>query len=145
MDIDLRQGMKAIANTIAAVRPGGLLIDFVRAEEGVGHMGSAGAPSWMGRRTLRMLAPLLLRVLARSRSARQGQEFKFFAYFALEALRRNDLIIYAPTVPREFAARAPTAEFSRTIDETWTLARRKFPGRADVLVFPAGGVTFPIL
>ena len=145
LDIDLRQGLKALAHTLAAVRPGGLLIDLVRAQEGVGHMGSTRARPWMGRRTLKLLAPLILWWLPRSRSARQGQEFKFFTYFALQAFRRNNLIIYAPTAPREFAAGMPTAEFSWTLDEMWTLARRRFPGRADVLLFPAGGVTYPIV
>jgi len=145
MDIDLRQGLKALANTIAAARPGGLLINLVRAEEGTGHMGPAGARPRMGRRTLRVLAPLLLRLLPRRRSAEQGQEFKFFTYFALQAFRRNDLLLYAPNIPREFAARVPTAEFCWHLDEMWRLARRKFPGRADVLVFPAGGVTYPIV
>ena len=145
MDIDLRQGLKALASTIAAARPGGLLIDLVRAEEGVGHMGSTRARRWMGRRTLKLLAPILLRALGKSRVAQQGQELKFFTYFALQALRRNDLILYAPTVPKEFAARVPTAEFCWTLDEMWALARQKFPGRADVLIFPAGGVTYPIV
>ena len=145
MDLDLRQGFKALANGIRAVRPGGLLIDLVYAVEGVGHMGMGKKKPPLGRSALRLLAPLLLWGLPRKRSAAQGEEDKFFTYFALQGLRRNDLLLYAPTIPRGFAANVPFAEFSWTLDELWTIARRRMPGRADVLVFPAGGVTYPIL
>lgn len=144
MDIDLRQGLKALANTIHAVRPGGLIIDVVRAKEGVGHMALGGAPP-LGRAMLKLLAPLLLKALPRKRSSGQGEEYKFFTYFGLQALRRNHLLVYAPSVPREFAATVPIAEFAWTLDELWAAARRRFPARADVLVFPAGGVTYPVL
>lgn len=144
MDIDVRQGLKALANTIHAVRPGGLIIDMVRAEEGVGHMAAGGAPR-MSRGLLKLLAPVLLKALPRKRSSGQGEEFKFFTYFGLQALRRNHLLVYAPSVPREFAATVPIAEFAWTMDELWAAARRRFPSRADVLVFPAGGVTYPVL
>jgi len=145
MNIDLRQGLKALANNIRAVRRGGLLIDMIRAEEGVGHMGTDRRKPLLGRRALKLLAPLLLKALPRTRSASQGEEFKFFEYFALQALRRNHLLLYTPTVPREFAATVPFAEFSWTLDETWAIAQRRFPGRADVLLIPAGGVTYPIV
>jgi len=127
------------------VRRGGLLIDMIRAEEGVGHMGTDRRKPLLGRRALKLLAPLLLKALPRTRSASQGEEFKFFEYFALQALRRNHLLLYTPTVPREFAATVPFAEFSWTLDETWAIAQRRFPGRADVLLIPAGGVTYPIV
>jgi nickel-dependent lactate racemase len=41
MDQDLRQGVKALANTIRAVRSGGVQITLVQAEEGVGVFGLA--------------------------------------------------------------------------------------------------------
>ena len=145
MDLDLRQGFKALANGIRAVRTGGLLFDLVFAEEGVGHMGMGKKKPLLGRSALRLLAPLLLWGLPRTRAAAQGEEDKAFTYFALQALKRNDLVFYAPTMPREFAANVPFAEFSWTLNELWTIARKRMPGRADVLVFPAGGVTYPIL
>ncbi len=145
MDIDLRQGLKAVANTIRAVRPGGLLIDLVRAEEGAGHMAPGRRLSPFARRAVKLLAPLLLRRLVHTRSAAQGEEFKFFTYFGLQTLRRNDVLLYAPSVPRESAGSVPFAQFAWTLDEIWAMARRKFPGKADVLIIPAGGVTYPIL
>lgn len=144
MDLDLRQGLKALANSLHAVRPGGLLIDMVRAEEGVGHMAARHSPR-VGRPVFKLLAPLLAEALRRRRSNGQGEEFKFFTYFGLQALRRNDLLVYAPSVPREFARTAPIAEFAWSLEELWAAARRRFPGAADVLVFPSGGMTYPVL
>jgi len=144
MDIDFRQGLKALANNIRAVRPGGLLIALIRATEGTGHMPSERRRPALSRGMLKLLAPLLLRVLPRKRSAAQGEEFKFFTYFGLQALRRNQLLVYAPTVSREFAAGMPFAEFAWTPDEMWAMARGRFAGEAEVLVVPAGGVTYPL-
>jgi nickel-dependent lactate racemase len=143
MDIDLRQGLKALANNIRAVRPGGLMITLVRAREGVGHMSESRPP--LNRAMLKLLAPVLLRALARKRSNQQGEEFKFFTYFGLQALRRNHLLVYAPTVSPEQARSLPVAEFAPTLERLWACARRRFPRAADVLIVPAGGVTYPIL
>jgi nickel-dependent lactate racemase len=144
MDIDFRQGLKALANSIRAVRPGGLLINLIRAEEGFGHLefGPRRAPN---RRILKMLAPLLLKGIPRRTSAEQGEEMKFFQYFALQALRRNNLLIYAPSVSPAYASSVPVAHFCWNMDSLWHAARRRFPGRADVLISPAGGVTYPVL
>ena len=49
METDLRQGVKALANTIRAVKPGGTLIVLVRAEEGVGVFGLAERKLPIGR------------------------------------------------------------------------------------------------
>jgi nickel-dependent lactate racemase len=144
MDIDLRQGLKALANTISASRPGGVVIDLVRAIEGTGHMAvNGGSP--LGHRGLKLLAPLLVQAVARKRSSGQGEEFRFFQYFGLQALRRNHLLVYAPTVPRHVARRMPLAEFAWTLEEVWRKGRRYCSRGARVAVFPAGGVTYPVL
>ena len=67
MDQDLRQGVNALANTLRAVRPGGLHITCARAIEGGGGMGLAERRLPVGPRTLHALAPLLLRLVPRRR------------------------------------------------------------------------------
>ncbi len=138
MDTDLRQGLKALANNLRAVRPGGVLIGFIRAEEGIGHIQPARNP---GRRVLKLLAPLLLQLLPRRHTASQGEEFKFFTYFGLQALRRNRLLLYAPSIPKPFARSVPFAEFAWTLEDLWATS----PKKAEVLIVPNGGVTYPIL
>jgi nickel-dependent lactate racemase len=143
MDIDLRQGVKALANTIRAVKPGGVLITLVRAEEGMGVFGLANRKFPLGGRALKTVAPLLVRLVPRMKLRGMGEEDRFFLYFALQAMLRARLILYAPSIPLERQANLPFGEFMPAIDNTIAAARTRFPEAADVLVFPYGGITYP--
>ena len=145
MDQDLRQGVTALANTVRALKPGGVMITCVRATEGVGVFGLANAKLPVGRTGLKVLAPLLLPLVPRLRVQGMGEEDRFFLYFALQAMRLGQLLIYAPTIPREVRARLPFAFFLDSPETAVALARRRFAGQAQVLVFPRGGSTYPIL
>lgn len=145
MDQDLRQGVKALANTIRAVRRGGVLLTLVRAEEGVGVFGLANRRLPLGRGALRALAPVLLAFLPRLKLKNMGEEDRFFLYFALQAMRHATLLLYAPTIPPEVRANLPFVQFVDSVEEGIALARGRFPGRAEVLAFPHGGSTYPIL
>jgi nickel-dependent lactate racemase len=59
MDQDLRQGVKALANTVRALRPGGVMLTCIRAEAGVGVFGLANRKLPVGRKALKFLAPLI--------------------------------------------------------------------------------------
>src|SRR5512146_1929215 len=145
MDQDLRQGVKALANTIRAVKPGGVLITLVRAEEGMGVFGLANRKFPVGRSALNVVAPLLVNFVPKMKLRGMGEEDRFFLYFALQAMIRARLILYAPTVPAEKQANLPFGEFMPTIEQAIHAAHMKFPGTADALVFPYGGITYPDL
>ncbi len=145
MDQDLRQGVKALANTICAVRRGGVHITLVRATEGVGVFGLADSDLPLGRRALRLLAPVLLRLVPRLRIEGLGEEDRFFLYFALQAMRHADLLLYAPTILADVRANLPFVTFVDSPEEALAKARRRFPSRAEVLAFPYGGITYPVL
>ncbi len=145
MDQDLRQGVKALANTVRALRPGGVMITCIRAEAGVGVFGLANRKLPVGRKTLKLLAPLILLLVPRLKLKGMGEEDRFFLYFALQAMRGGDLLVYAPTIPIETRANLPFVTFVESIDAGLVYARRKFPRKATVLIFPHGGSTYPIL
>jgi lactate racemase len=145
MDQDLRQGVKALANTIRAVRPGGVLITLVRAEEGVGVFGLANRKLPLGRSALRQLAPVLLRLVPRLKLQGMGEEDRFFLYFALQAMRHARLLMYAPTIPPAVLANLPFVESVSGPQQALALAFGGLPAEASVLVFPYGGVTYPVL
>ena len=145
MDSDLRQGVKALANTIRAVKPGGMLLTLVKADEGVGVFGLANRKLPVGRAALQGLAPLLVRLVPRLKLNGMGEEDRFFLYFALQAMRQAKMLMYAPTIPESVKQNLPFVQFYSTPEEALALARRRFSGRADVLVFPHGGITFPHL
>jgi nickel-dependent lactate racemase len=145
MDQDLRQGSKALANTIRAVRPGGVQIILMRAEEGLGVMGLADRRLPFGRPALKALAPLLVQVVPRLKLSGIADDERFFLYFALQAMRHCRLLVYAPTVPADKRAGLPFAEFVDTPEQAIQKAVRSIGGPAEVLAFPHGGMTYPIL
>jgi nickel-dependent lactate racemase len=143
MDSDLRQGVKALANTIRALKPGGVIITLVRAEEGVGVFGLASAKLPFNHRSLQALAPALLPLVSKIKINGLGEEDRFFLYFALRGMLRGSLYLYAPTIPIEVQSHLPFVQFWPTIDEAIAAARKKFPDTADVIIFPSGGISFP--
>ena len=145
MDSDLRQGVKALANTVRAVKRGGLVITLVRATEGVGVFGLANKKLPLGKGALRLLAPLLLPLVPRLKLKGLGEEDKFFLYFALQAMHQATLLMYAPTIPAAIHPNLPFVDFVASAQEAVERAHLRFPGRAEVLVFPHGGSTYPIL
>ncbi len=145
MDIDLRQGVKALANTIRALKKGGVMLTLVRATEGVGVFGLANRKLPVGRGALKLLAPLLLPRVPKLKLKGMGEEDRFFLYFALQAMLHGTLLLYGPTIPAEIHERLPFVRFSPSPEAALTEAQRRFPGKADVLVFPYGGSTYPIL
>jgi len=145
MDTDLRQGVKALANTIRSVRPGGVLLVLARAEEGTGVFGLANKKLPVGRKMLKFIAPLLLPLVPKMKLKGMGEEDKFFLYFALQAMLRCRLVMYAPTIPSEARENLVFIEFVNSPEEGIELAREKFPGKAQVALFPHGGMTYPII
>lgn len=144
MNIDLRQGLKAVANTIKAVRPGGVMINLVAAEQGLGDMTMPSRDLYVGKRAMRALAYALLPFFGRSTFGMKEEDL-YFVYFALQAFKRNDIYFYSPNVPAEFSRRMPFFEIHADTDALIRRAARSAPRRARVLVFPLGGVTYPIL
>jgi len=145
MDQDLRQGVKALGNAIRAVRPGGTLITLVRAEEGVGVFGLANRKLPLGRNALQALAPLLVRLVPRLKLKGMGAEDRFFLYGVLQSMRRASLLMVAPTIPAETKERLPFVRFADSPDQALDLARQRFPREARVVVFPHGGITYPVI
>lgn len=145
MDSDLRQGVKALANTIRAVKPGGVIMTLVRAEEGVGVFGLAKQKLPLGRESLQLLASALVRLVPKLKVSGMGEEDRFFLYFALQAMRRARLLMYAPTIPVETRKGLPFVRFMDSTAEMIQFAQARFPKGAEVLVFPYGGITYPDL
>jgi len=103
MDSDLRQGVKALANTVRALKPGGVIITLVRAEEGVGVFGLANTKLPLGRKALQFLAPVLLPLVPRLKIKGLGEEDRFFLYFALQGMRRGHSVLRGAHDPRRDA------------------------------------------
>lgn len=73
-----------------------------------------------------------------------GEEDRFFLYFALQAMRRATLLLYAPTVPEDVRKGLPFARFVESPEATVARARSLVGEKARVAVFPDGGATCPV-
>ncbi len=144
MDADFRQAAKSLANTIRAVRPGGTMVTCLRTERGLGDANLPNITIRLGKKGMRLLSRLLLPIVGRLRFI-SSAENNFMVYFALQSLRRNDLIFYAPGLPPELGRKLRFLEIHHRIEDAMESARRALPGRASVLIFPKGGMTYPIL
>ena len=94
---------------------------------------------------LKAVAPLLVNFVPRMKLTGMGEEDRFFLYFALQAMIRARLIMYAPTIPAEKQANLPFVEFMSAIEQAIAAAQTRHRGTAEVLVFPYGGITYPDL
>ena len=79
----------------------------------------------------------------RLREKEKGEEDRFFLYFALQAMRHATILSYAPTIPAEIKERLPFLSFTTEAQQTVDQAKLKFSGRAEVVVIPYGGITYP--
>jgi len=144
LNTDFRQGFKSLANSIGAVRKGGLLLNLVAAEMGLGDLSIPKRSMLVGKRGIRMLSRILSPLVGRFTFGMKEEEL-FFVYFALQAFRRNDIYFLSPNVPHAFVEKMPFLDVSDSVDEMLQKAQRAMPGPATVLIFPSGGVTYPIL
>jgi hypothetical protein len=126
------------------VRRGGVLINLVKAEEGVGVFGLASRKLPLGRGAIKALAPLLVKLVPKMKLKNMGEEDRFFLYFALQAMQHASLLMVAPTIPLETRENLPFVRFVDSLDAGLAEARKRFPARARVLAFPYGGITYPV-
>jgi lactate racemase len=145
MDTDLRQGFKALANHIFAVKPGGVMISLIRAEEGVGVFGLAKQKLPLDRNGLQLFAPALVKLVPKLKVKGLGEEDRFLLYMALQTMRRARLLAYAPTIPADARKGLPFVRFMDSPEAMIQFAQARFPKGAEVLVFPYGGITYPDL
>ncbi len=147
MEINFKQSMKAVGNALPAVKPGGVVMAFLRAERGLDDipLPEKSTPLWLVKRILRTLGPS--RVLGFLEKVRKGQnvEEKFLTYYSMQLIRQNELYFYVPTLSREEVKRLGFFEQFPTPQAVIARARKKLGSKAQVAVFLEGGATYPIV
>ena len=145
MDLDLRQGVKAVANMPAAVKKGGVILGFLRCELGMDTAKAKGSlpPVRLLRLGLRALGSRGIYWLSNHLPASVPIEERFIANYGMQMLKDFHVLIYSPNLVRD--TRGKYREF--LYDDIPTMLRRaeRRLGRrpAEVLVFPQGAVTVP--
>ena len=147
-DFDLSQSVKCIANTRAAVRPGGVILALVSAQVGLRE---ASIPAWpvgpgWTRRLVRMLGPQAVCSLARRLAPALALDAQPYLHLAVQMLYRNPIVLFAPFL-QQSGILLPGVHVLATLEQAIAAVDSLLPGRPELrtIAFPAGGGTFPIL
>ena len=146
LDQDLRQAGKGVLNVAGACRPGGVIVGFLRCEQGLGNVSLPGfLPALSPLRTLvRVMGSRGLAFLTRHLPG-MAPEDRFLINFALQMLKDYHVLIFSPRLKRAAQGRFPPVLYDdqeRLFGEVIRLLGRHAP---EVAVFYQGGVSFPVL
>jgi nickel-dependent lactate racemase len=144
-DYDLWQSFKSIAHAQWAARPGGVIICATRCEAGMEDMSPPSwplSPAWT-RRVVRWLGPESVSSLVTRLVPRLAGDAAFFVRMGLQAIHRNPVLFVSPPLAEQgpFPAVEIHGEFAGAVRST---RRILGDGPQRVVVFPQGGVTYPI-
>lgn len=145
-DFDLWQCFKSIPNTMWAARPNGVIICLARCEAGLYGMKVPPwplSPTWTRGLVRLMGAEAVSSLLTRIAPAIAG-DAAFFIRLAAHTLCRNPIIMVSPAL-HAAGATFPGLKIVASMDAAIAAAERWLPeGSRRVVVFPTGGMTFPI-
>lgn len=149
MEINFKQSMKCVGNALPAVRPGGAVMGFLRADRGLDDIpmpDGSPLPLPAVKAILRAIGPS--RVYGLLNLAKKGLDIeeKFLYYYTLQLVRGYDIFLYVPSLTDEivkklFFFKGECSDPARVI----AMGVKKLGKQATVAVFPNGGSTFPIL
>lgn len=147
LDTDLRQAGKALLNVAGACRSGGAILGFLRCEEGLGNVPLPGRvpPLRLARAAVQVLGHRGIALLARHLPRAVPVEARFLVRLGLHMLQDYHVRIYSPRLMEAAGGRFPPvlyADQDRLFREAERLVGTPAP---EVVVFPWGGVSFPIL
>ncbi len=146
-DYDLWQSFKAIANTCWSARPNGVIICTTMCQSGTEGMTIPPwpiSPVWTRRLVRFFGAETLSSTLSRFIPSLAG-DAAFFVRMGLQTLHRCHLFIVSPAVAAMGKPFPGLTVFATTEEAVAAAQDILGSGRQRVIVFPAGGTTFPVL
>ncbi len=146
-DINFKQGMRCVGNSLPALEPGGVVMSCMRAERGLDDIIPPGGskPLWLAKRVLRIAgASRVMKVLEKSRKGLNPEE-KFLVYYSMQLMREYDFFIHAPTITPAMAKSLGFFVHCERPEDVIRRGVKKLGKRARVAVFTEPGVTYPIV
>jgi nickel-dependent lactate racemase len=144
LDIDIRQSGKSIINTMQAAKTNGTILCVSPCPEGAGTV-TLQKPMMKPDEFLKLVRGLKdADVIKLMDTLKIPIEEWCNSYLWVSVLRRNNVVLSSPGVTDEQAACMYIRNYAK-ISEAAVKIRDSVGTSADVLVFPVGGITFPIL
>lgn len=152
LDVNFRQAVKGIANVLYAVKDDGVLVSFQHCALGFDDLQIksrliTGFPEKLLRKILKLFGKQGIHKIAGMALKSLPPEQRFFTYFALQALRRNHILIFSQNLRRDLEERNMPLFVEKDVPALFRkiLSLRNGKRPLSVHVFPWGGVTYPIL
>jgi len=147
MDMDLRQGVKGITNAAKACKKGGVIICFLRCEQGYQgkfYFPIRFSPVRFLRMILNILRPKGIYFLSRILPG-LPVEIRFILNFGMQLIREYEVLVFSPRLAETTQRSLPKVLFADQ-QELFRKAEQIL-GKTDpeVIIFRAGGASFPIL
>ncbi len=147
MDRDLRQAGKGVLNVAGACRLGGVIIGFLRCEEGLGNVSLPrfSPPLGAARALVKIVGSEGIAFLARHLPASVPVEARFLVNFALQMLKDYHVLVFSPRLKQASQGRFASVLYddqARLFRDAERLVGRRDP---DVAIFHHGGVSFPVV
>jgi lactate racemase len=147
MDINLKQSAKGVGNSLPALKPGGVIMGFLRAERGIDEISlpKNSKPLWLVKRLLRILGPSKIMWLLEKTRKGLNVEEQFLTYYSMQLVREFELYFHVPTLSDQQVRLLSFFNNFRNPQEVIDRALKKLGKEADVAVFAEAGATFPII
>jgi nickel-dependent lactate racemase len=146
MEDELRQAGKGVLNVTVACKKGGVIIGFLRCEQGFGNIRFPGfAPPLRPLRALmKMLGSRGIVFIARHLPSAVPVEARFLINFAMQMLKDYNVLIFSPKLNEFTKGKFPKLFF----DDQGVLFKEaeRLAGKSDpeAVIFHQGGVSFPV-
>ena len=147
MDLNFKQSMKGVGNSIPALKPGGVVMGFLRAARGLDDITPPEdyKPLALAKAVLRLLGPSRVLWLLEKTNGGLNPEDKFLVYYSMQLMRAHDLYFHIPTINDDEVKRLGFFENFKEPQMVIERAVKKLGLRAKVAVFPESGATFPVV
>ena len=147
MDINFKQSMKGVGNSIPALKPGGVVMGFLRARRGLDDITPPEdyKPLGLVKMILRILGPSRVFWLLEKTRPGLNPEEKFLIYYSMQLIRAYELYFHVPTVTEDEVKRLGFFENYSEPQQVIDRAVKRLGLHATVAVFPEAGATFPVV
>lgn len=147
MEINFKQGMKCVGNSLPALRSRGTVMAFIRAERGLDDIvvPEKTAPLWLSKMVLRAIGPAQVETLLKLKYPHLNVEEKCFIYYSMNMIRQYEMYFHAPKLSADTAKKMGLFVLCPEPADVIRRGLKKLGPGATVAVFPEGGFTFPVL
>jgi nickel-dependent lactate racemase len=147
MDQDLRQSGKAILNVAGACRPGGLILAYLKCDDGMKNVNLPAAlpPIYLSRKISKVLGSRGIYSLTKRLPKSIPGEDRFMITLGLNLLKDFNILLYSPKLAEETGDRLQGVIFAdqqEMLEQAMKYIKVKSP---EIAVFKRGGVSYPSL